>query len=78
MSQVLGLVTYRLDLGGKRRRVAHVNTMKEFVGRKMALRVTAMLEDDSEQYELYDSSRKLKVLSEPISDDKNRDIQNWC
>jgi len=78
VSQVLGPVTYRLDLGGKRRRVAHVNTMKEFVEREKALRVTTVLEDDSEQDELYDINGKLKVLSEPLSDDKNKDIQNWC
>jgi len=78
VSQVLGPVTYRLDLGGTRQRVANVNTMKEFIEQEKALRVTKVLEDDSEQDELNDTHWKLKVLSKPLSNDKNRDIQNWC
>ena len=77
VSQVLGEVTYQLNLGGKRRRVAHVNTMKAYEERAVVKKVTMALEEEGLD-ELMVTNEKVKIIGEKLEKAKLEDVEEWC
>ena len=58
IEEILSPVSYRIALDSKRKKVVHVNSLKKFIERDLkVLRLTAVLEGDTENDELEDFGR---------------------
>ena len=77
ISKVLGPGTYELDSGGRRRKVAHISFIKEYVERKVVKRVTTVLEDDWEDDEVQSTNGKVKLMGGVVDVKRERDIKLW-
>ena len=72
---MLGPLTHEIDVGGRRRKVAHVKFLKEYVERKFVQRVTTVLEDDKGEDRVHETNEKVEQVGEVIAENKDEDIQ---
>ena len=77
VSKVLGLLTYQLDVGGRRRNIAHVRYLKQFVEKKVIRQVTTVLEDDSEDDVVQVTNGKVKLTGDVVANTKLKDMADW-
>jgi len=73
----LGLVTYELDVGKKKKRVAHINTLRKYEERGQLKRITTVLEDDTVDDSLVDSNAKLKLVEGSLEEGRLADVMTW-
>ena len=73
----LGPVTYSLLIEGiKKKKVAHVNTLKEYSEREIR-KITTVLEEDNDVDEITDTNDKLKLVVGESEAERQADIQLW-
>ena len=76
IEEILSPVSYRIALDSKRKKVVHVNSLKKFIARDLKfLRLTAVLEGDSENDELEDFGRSHIVEGKAVGFNQ-KDIDN--
>ena len=77
VAKILGPLTYELDIGKRKKRVAHVNTLKKFQEREKVCRITTVLEEDTIEDEVSDTNQKVKLVGGNLEADRLRDIEEW-
>ena len=72
----LGPVTYSMIVNGdKKKRIAHVNTLKEYNERKIK-KVTTILEEDKSDDDITGTNDKLKIIHQNMEADRKADIES--
>ena len=77
ITAVLGSLMYELDIGRKKKRIAHFNSIKEFEERDKVCRITTVLEDDTGDGCVLDTNQKVKLIGGKVEADRLKDIEAW-
>ena len=76
IGKVVGPVTYELDLGSRRTRLAHVNTIKKFEENSGIKKVMSILEEEQEKLTV--TNNKFKIVGNKLEKVKEGDVKLWC